>query len=188
MSWGSEITTNILDIVLTTFALLFAGGVLGLYELYKTLRARATEDHRCLISEHKEYLVKRRHETSYSLAGTIYLQLSAVFYSYYRLFLDHPDGIEYQNTVKMAVDFTEYALANYKLLPDDAPQKDILLKKAEHAVFYHKASLRDASQARTALDFALKKLPEIIETFYHQITVAREGSVEVYCKGDPMLL
>ena len=88
----------------------------------------------------------------------------------------------------MAVDFTEYALANYKLLPDDAPQKDILLKKAEHAVFYHKASLRDASQARTALDFALKKLPEIIETFYHQITVAREGSVEVYCKGDPMLL
>ena len=188
MSWGSEITTNILDIVLTTFALLFAGGVLGLYGLYKTLRAGATEDHQRLISEHKEYLVKRRHETSYSLAGTIYLQLSAVFYSYYRLFLDHPDGIEYQNTVKMAVDFTEYALANYKLLPDDAPQKDILLKKAEHAVFYHKASLRDASQARTALDFALKKLPEIIETFYHQITVAREGSVEVYCKGDPMLL
>lgn len=125
--------------------------------------------------------MKKTQVTKYSLAGTIYWQLSAAFYSYYRLLLGPSDGIEYQITVKMAVVFTEYALANYKLLPDDTPQKDILLKKADIAYFYHKASLRDPLQARAALEFALTKLPQIVETFRQMNSIDWYHAQETRC-------
>lgn len=161
-SFGSNITTNIIQTLLAIFAV--AISIYG-FLIYKFLFVTTERDHARFVekieNEHQEHIV----EAQYKVAGNVYLELTNAYYTYYRRFYGGEKREEYESAVLLAMNFAQLAIKEIRPVRDNVPGKQERLWKAQHAYFYHCASLPDLGKKAAALTFALNELPGIVDKF-----------------------